>query len=95
MTLLSGFATLYYGLPFVEKGKFPILSAIIDRYFSYMPAIMAITAFDILWPFTGSGPLFTRVAEFIGNKCHKNWLYNLFLINNWIHPLDLVSITSF
>ena len=95
MTLLSGFATLYYGLPIVKKGNFPIMSAIIDRYLSYMPAIICMTAIDILWPFTGSGPLFQRVAKFVGDKCTKNWWWNIFLVNNWLHPLDIVSFNFF
>lgn len=50
------------------------------------------TALELLWLFTGNGPLFTRVATFITNKCTKNWWLNLLFINNYIiDGTDIVS----
>lgn len=52
-----------------------------------------LTALELLWPLSGNGPLFTRVAEFIKNRCTKNWWRNLIFFNNYV--IDSVDIVSY
>lgn len=91
LTLISGFVVMYYGLPLVESGRFPIMKAIISRYLNIIPAVMSMVAVDLLWPLSGSGPYFSLVSDFITTKCSKYWWTNLLLINNFLPALDMVS----
>lgn len=57
----------------------------------FAPALAVLTAFEFLWPLAGNGPIFSRVANFILNKCTKNWWLNLLFINNALDAIDIVS----
>lgn len=51
------------------------------------------TALELLWPLVGNGPIFSRVSNFVLNKCTKHWWRNLLFINNYgIDTIDIVSV---
>lgn len=56
--------------------------------------MMAMTACELLWPLFGNGPLYSRVADHVADKCTKNWWRNLLFINNYgIDTIDIVSLS--
>lgn len=58
--------------------------------------MMIMTALELLWFLSGTGPLFTRVANFVTNKCTKNWWLNFLFINNYfIDSIDICGGSSF
>ena len=91
VTVLSGIATSLIAYPLAIKSKLPFLPAILDRFVRFVPALAVLTALEFLWPFAGSGPIFSRVANFVLNKCTKNWWLNLLFINNALDAIDIVS----
>lgn len=51
---------------------------------------------EFLWPLTGSGPFYKRIAEFNLSKCTANWWRNLLFINNYsIDPTDICAGHTF
>ena len=63
-------------------------------FFRFAPPMAVLTALEFLWPFAGSGPIFSRVANFVVKKCTKNWWFNLLFINNALDAIDIVSYVN-
>lgn len=91
LPLLSGFVTFSVLYPMAKSRKLPYGFAIFDRFMRLFPGILAITALEFLWPLTRSGPYWTRVAEFVTDKCERNAWRNLLFINNWQNGIEMVS----
>src|SRR5689334_12087711 len=53
-----------------------------------MPAIACLVCLEFLWPFSGSGPMFTSYANTIHKNCKAHWLSNLLFINNWNNAIE-------
>lgn len=92
VTVLSGIATSLIAYPLALKSKLPFLAAIIDRFLRFLPAMAVMTALEFLWPLAGNGPIFSRVATFVTNRCTKNWWRNFLFINNYV--IDAIDIVS-
>ena len=43
---------------------------------------MAMVAIDIIWPFFGSGPMYTQISLHLQGKCLANWWMNLLALGN-------------
>lgn len=96
MTLLSGIASFAILYPMAKSKKLPYLAAIFDRFARFLPAMVSLTALEFLWHMVGSGPFFTRVAEFNNNRCRKNWWLNFLFMNNYfIRAIDICGGHSF
>lgn len=42
----------------------------------------------------GSGPLWPQAVENMAHICHQNWWLNIFFLNNFQSPNNLVSIAD-
>ena len=82
VTFLGGLATFLATVDPISRGTFSFKYAIFDRWIRYMPSLMSMVAIDILWPLSGSGPLFTQIANHLLDKCTRNAWMNFFFINN-------------
>lgn len=97
-SFLSGLAlfSVLYPMIIQNRSKFSYTSAILDRIVRFLPAILILTACEFIWPIMGSGPFYTRVANFHHQKCERNWMYNVFFINNYfINGIDICAGHSF
>lgn len=95
---LSGLALFSILYPMLRRNPamFSYTSAVMDRVMRFLPPILILTACEFIWPIMGSGPLYTRVANFHHQKCERNWMYNLFFINNYfIDGIDICAGHSF
>lgn len=43
---------------------------------------MAMVAIDIIWPFFGSGPMYTQISRHLQSKCLSSWWMNLIALGN-------------
>ena len=95
-SFISGAAVFLIVYPMAVTGKLSYSFAIIDRFIRFLPAMISLTALEFLWPLTGSGPFFKRVAAFNLDKCSRNWWLNLLFINNYfIDGIDICGGHSF
>lgn len=62
-----------------------------NRWLRYTPALMAMVAIDIVWPFFGSGPMYTQISNHLQDKCLKSWWMNLLALGNVQSAPDNVS----
>lgn len=74
--------------PKAKKSNFSITGTVFDRWTKFAPGIVCLLAVEFLWPFLGSGPLYTEVSRDILENCSKNWYLNVLFITNWNHVLD-------
>ena len=74
-----------------KERKLPYGFAIVDRYFRFLPGLIGLLALETLWPLMASGPLYTRVGNFITAKCAANGWINFLMVSNWLAALDIVS----
>jgi hypothetical protein len=96
VALLTGIATFTLLLPVAKSGKLPYEKAIMNRVIRFLPPMILLLACEFVWPIFGSGPFYTRVAEFGLKKCSENWLYNLLFVNNYmLRPVDICAGQSF
>jgi hypothetical protein len=95
-SFISGAAVFLIGYPMVRAGKFPYVFNLVDRYIRFLPAMLCLTALEFVWPLTGSGPFFKRIAQFNLQKCSRNWWLNtLFLNNYFIDGIDICGGHTF
>jgi len=97
---LGGFATFWTLYPimtklFNERKRFPYMLAVLDRYLRFIPSIMTIIAVEFIWTMSFSGPFFTRVSNFVHQKCTKSWWWNLTFLQNWGPVLDICAGHTF
>lgn len=83
VTFLGGLATYFATADSIWKGTFSYKFAIFDRWIRYMPSLMSMVALDILWPLTGSGPLFTQISIHLLDKCSRFYWMNFLFLNNF------------
>ena len=97
---LGGFATFYTLYPIMTKlmkdnKKFPYLLAVFDRYMRFIPSIMTMIAMEFVWTMLYSGPLFTRVSNFVLAKCTKSWWWQLTFMQNMFPGLEICAGHTF
>lgn len=87
---LGGFVTFTGLYPLAKDGKLPYAFVAFIRWVHFVPSILCLTMIEFIWPIFGSGPFFTRVADFVLKKCTESWWWNLFFIQNWFPVLKIV-----
>ena len=97
---LGGFATFHALFPIMnklikEKKKFPYTLAILDRYLRFIPSIMTIVAMEFIWTLSFDGPFFTRVSNFVLDKCTRSWWWQFTFMQNMFPGLDICAGHTF
>ena len=88
---LSGLVVTYISVPMFKRTGAPTLFSYISmRWFRFMPSMIGIICFHILWPLMGSGPVFKKYANELTEPCSRNWWTNILFINNWLLLPDMV-----
>lgn len=75
----------------MKGGNFSYGWSTLDRVLKHLPALVAIVCLDLMWPLFGSGPFFTRVANFTLGKCSQYWWANLSFTTNFLSSIEMVS----
>ena len=57
--------------------------------------MIAMTMCELLWPLFSDGPIYSRVANFVTDKCTKHWWMNLLFINNYLDTVDICGGSSY
>ncbi|KAI1291932.1 hypothetical protein HDE_07518 [Halotydeus destructor] len=95
LLFVSGYYTFKMAYPVAVSKKLPYLWAFVDRFLRHFPATAAVVALDFLWPALFSGPMYTRVGDFILDKCSRNWLYSVTFLSPLLSPLDMCSAHTY
>ncbi|CAG2176471.1 unnamed protein product, partial [Oppiella nova] len=77
---------------FKRTGAPTLFSYISMRWFRFMPSMIGIICFHILWPLMGSGPVFKKYANELTEPCSRNWWTNILFINNWLLLPDMCLV---
>lgn len=91
-TALAGFSTFMLVYPMALKGKLSIGSFVMNKAIRFIPSILVIMAFDVLWYLPFSGPFVSRVGQVLVDKCTDTWWKSALFINNlWGGTLQICS----
>lgn len=64
------------------------------RVWRYLPVLLMAIGIAIIWPVTGSGPIWTETLTFFSNNCRQNWLATLFFYSNFKQPDEMCLVHS-
>lgn len=91
ITFLSAFSCYSTLASAIKSKTFRFPMAVFDRWIKFAPVIAAITALDFTWPLLASGPFYTRVGQYISNKCSSNWWANVAFVSIFLPALDICA----
>lgn len=64
-----------------------IFDLVLSRYLRLMPSMMLLIIISLMiLPELGDGPNWSRAIRMFTNWCEPNWIYNLFLVHNFVSP---------
>ena len=90
---LSGVVASYISVPLFKERVPTLFSYITMRWFRFVPPLIGIICFHIVWPLLGSGPIFKQYANELTEPCEWNWWTNILFINNWLILPEMVFNT--
>ena len=87
---LSGLVATYISVPAFKDRPPTLFKYVSMRWLRFVPPLVGIICFHMVWPLIGSGPIFKEYARVLTEPCAKNWWTNILFINNWLLLPDMV-----
>ncbi|KAI1293527.1 Nose resistant to fluoxetine protein 6 [Halotydeus destructor] len=95
LSFIGGAVTLHTTYDLIDNDMLNFRHAVVNKWLKFMPSIMSLVAFDLIWPILGNGPLYTQAGSSILDKCSRNWWRNLLFISNTSPALDACAAHTY